>query len=125
MKNAGFTYRTIFDPQNRDWNSPRPTPEEQQVAATDWQSRQGNHLDGADLLTPEERTLDDLLVAHPIGNYDEFELQVQALTAGRFPAADGSTTPPTSTIPGTQFDTVQHRLDAPHHADETAHPVDR
>ena len=100
MKSAGFTYQTIFDPWNRDWSSPRPTPEEQQVAAADWQCRQGNQLDGVDLLTLEERALGPLLVAHPIGNYDEFERQAQALIAGRFPAADGSTSPPTSTTLG-------------------------
>jgi hypothetical protein len=100
MKNAGFIYQTILDPQNRDWNSPRPTAGEQQTAAADWQCRQGYHLDGADLLTLEEHALSALLVAHPIGSYAEFELQSQALIAGKFPATDGSTTPPTSTTPG-------------------------
>ena len=101
MKNAGFAYQTIFDPQNRDWNSPRPATEEQQVAAADSQCRQGNHLDGADLLPLEEQILSDLLVAHPMGNSEELELQVQALTAGKFPAADNSSaTTPASTTSG-------------------------
>jgi hypothetical protein len=95
MTNAGFSYQTIFDSQNRDWNSPRPTAGEQQTAAADWRCRQGNQLEGADLFTLEEHALSDLLVAHPIGSYAEFDLQVQALIAGRFPAADGNTTPST------------------------------
>jgi hypothetical protein len=100
MENAGFHYQTIYGPQNRDWNSPRPTREEQQTAAADWQCRQGNHLDGADLLTLEEQTLGDILVAHPLGNYDEFERQARALLAGTFPAVEGSTESSPSTISG-------------------------
>jgi hypothetical protein len=100
MKSAGFSYQTISDPWNRDWSSPRPTPEEQHVAAADSQCRQGNHLDGADLLTLEERALGKILVTHPIGNYDEFERQAQALTAGQFPAGDSSTTSSTSATLG-------------------------
>ena len=101
MQNASFDYQTIFDPPNRYWESPRPTTEEQQVAAADWQCRQGNHLDGADLLRLEEQILTDLLAANPIGNYEAFELQVDALTAGQVPTEDTRTaTLPTSTTPG-------------------------
>ena len=82
MKDAGFGYHTIFDPWNQDWPSPRPTETEQQVAQADSACRQGKGLDGADLNLLEGVVLTDLLREHPIGDYTEFDHQVQALLAG-------------------------------------------
>jgi hypothetical protein len=88
MKNAGFDYPTIFDPENRDWPSPRPTTDEQHVAEADSVCRERQHVTGEDLFVLEERALTDVLLAHPIGELKEFDRQVQALIAGSLPATN-------------------------------------
>jgi hypothetical protein len=99
MKNAGFDYPTTFDPQNRDWPSPRPSHTEQQVAEADSTCRQRRALDGADLYLIEGHALSSLLVGHPVGDYTEFDRQVQALLAGFRPSTVGNQTPAsTSTL---------------------------
>ena len=86
MKNAGFSYRTIFDPWNQDWPSPRPTETEQQAAQADSTCRQGKSLDGANLNLLEGALLSKVLSQYPIGEYTEFAAQIQDLIAGIAPA---------------------------------------
>jgi hypothetical protein len=86
MKKAGFSYRTVFDPWNQDWPSPRPTETEQRAAQADSTCRQGKGLDGANLNMLEGALLSEVLSQHPIGDYTGFAAQIQDLLAGIAPA---------------------------------------
>jgi hypothetical protein len=97
MKDAGFDYPTIFDPENRDWPSPRPTPLEQRVAEADSVCLQGRQLARQDLFVLEERALGAVLAEHPLGDLTKFDRQVQALLAGRLPSTNQS--PASTTTP--------------------------